>query len=344
MKVELKSEKPKVIASRLGAFLETEPKVTCDEMILDVPGKFGSGQIKSINFQNGLSLFIVNCILVEDLTLVFRRKAANPLRFIYCQEGEFLLILKNQDIQYKLEKYEGSISAVTSGNEQSIKINSNERVIFFSLDINRETYFHKIECKLDSHPNKLAEALKDIHSKKPFLYVSPYSIAISELMAKMENSKFEGIARISYLESLVLQLFSLQIRQYEHDKNTLNDRVRLRKYDIEKIIMAKNILVEHLKNPPSIKELSLMIGINQNKLKKGFKTFFRTTIYNFIRWKRMEIAKVLLSYGDKLIEDVAEEVGYTNKSHFAKRFKERFGILPKDYIKQIHVDISENQN
>jgi AraC-like DNA-binding protein len=39
------------------------------------------------------------------------------------------------------------------------------------------------------------------------------------------------------------------------------------------------------------------------------------------------------------IKETARAVGYANQSHFAKRFKEKYGVLPKDYIKNIRAKI-----
>ena len=47
--------------------------------------------------------------------------------------------------------------------------------------------------------------------------------------------------------------------------------------------------------------------------------------------RRIEQAAYLLKQGYRIIE-VAEQVGFTSSSYFAKCFKARFGVLPKDYI------------
>lgn len=115
--------------------------------------------------------------------------------------------------------------------------------------------------------------------------------------------------------------------------------MNLRKLDLEKIQRARNILVRDLKNPPTIEELAMKAGINRQKLKKGFKLIYEATINKYLRNERLEQASLLL-LTDKTVKEAAEQVGYMNKSYFAKIFKEKYGVLPREYVKSIHLKIN----
>ncbi|SHE13431.1 Adenosine deaminase [Chlamydia abortus] len=59
-------------------------------------------------------------------------------------------------------------------------------------------------------------------------------------------------------------------------------------------------MLERMANPPSLLELSRMIGINDNKLKIGFKELYGTTVFGYLREKRLEKALNLIrSYSKK---------------------------------------------
>ncbi|MCB0643417.1 MAG: helix-turn-helix transcriptional regulator, partial [Phaeodactylibacter sp.] len=81
-------------------------------------------------------------------------------------------------------------------------------------------------------------------------------------------------------------------------------------------------------------QLSSLVGINRQKLKTGFKSVYGNTIYKALREERLEHASLLLMAG-RSVKEAAEEVGYANQGHFASRFKEKYGVLPKDYLKTI---------
>jgi len=87
--------------------------------------------------------------------------------------------------------------------------------------------------------------------------------------------------------------------------------------------------------PPTLHEIALTIGLNTNKLKRGFKQVFGTTVFGLIRNIRLEEARVLLQEGNFSVTEVALQVGYNSLSHFARLFKQTYGLYPHAFMKQI---------
>jgi AraC-like DNA-binding protein len=79
-------------------------------------------------------------------------------------------------------------------------------------------------------------------------------------------------------------------------------------------------------------------GTNATKLKKGFKILYNTTINQYLRNERLNRAKILLAEENLSIKEISEEVGYSNKSIFSKRFKEKFGVLPSTFLRRYKAD------
>lgn len=98
--------------------------------------------------------------------------------------------------------------------------------------------------------------------------------------------------------------------------------------DKELIQEVRIYLEEHPDSTKSIIDLSRMVGINQNKLKRGFKELFNNTIFGFMTDVRMEKAKRLLLEEKMFVNEVADVVGYKHPHHFAAAFKRKFGYLP----------------
>ena len=98
--------------------------------------------------------------------------------------------------------------------------------------------------------------------------------------------------------------------------------------EIERIREARRIIITHYANPPSISRLARQVGLNEFKLKKGFKAVFGTTIFGYVREHRMQLAKSLLLSGDMNVTEVSCAVGYSNASHFALSFRKEFGVNP----------------
>lgn len=71
-----------------------------------------------------------------------------------------------------------------------------------------------------------------------------------------------------------------------------------------------------------------MVGINQTKLKSGFKQLFGTTVFGYLTDIRMEKARLLILSEKKNVGEVADLVGYQHPHHFAAAFKRKFGYSP----------------
>lgn len=95
------------------------------------------------------------------------------------------------------------------------------------------------------------------------------------------------------------------------------------------IYEARDYLSQHYAAPPTISKLARMVGINQTKLKAGFKQALGMTIYQFIIRERMERASELLLGDEQSVSEVAYQVGYDYPANFTYAFKKHFGVLPR---------------
>ena len=73
----------------------------------------------------------------------------------------------------------------------------------------------------------------------------------------------------------------------------------------KKLSKAREILIQHIGEPITIKELSRKVAINECYLKKGFKEMFGTTIFDFYQSQRMEHARYLLYEKGLSVTDVS---------------------------------------
>ena len=100
----------------------------------------------------------------------------------------------------------------------------------------------------------------------------------------------------------------------------------------EAITRARELLLQHIGNPITIKELSRKVATNECYLKKGFKEMFGTTIFEFYQSQRMEHAKYLLYEKSLSVTDVSALLGYSSISHFSTAFKKHTGLKPCELL------------
>lgn len=87
-------------------------------------------------------------------------------------------------------------------------------------------------------------------------------------------------------------------------------------------------------DPPSFPALSRKIGLNDYKLKAGFKAMFGTTVFGYLREKRLEKALLLLQQGEMNVTETSSAVGYSNTSYFAEGFREKYGVNPSAFARR----------
>lgn len=85
----------------------------------------------------------------------------------------------------------------------------------------------------------------------------------------------------------------------------------------------------HLSEPMIIPQLAQIACLSTTQFKVVFKQQMQLTCAQYIRQCRMQKAKSLLTYTDKPIVVVAQEVGYSDNSSFSRQFKSYYGISPR---------------
>ena len=338
MEIIIGSFKPQEVVKILARHFKVKPHSKGAEITLNLPKKAGQGYIKGIDFHYGLGMIRFDCEFNRTITIKYNGGKQQPFRFLFCIEGLIVHVLEPDNLRYKLSPLSCSIVAGSNHNNQVFKFPAKKKISFNTLDINKEQFYPKIRNELKSVPERLANAFKDIESKEHFLYQTDYNLTIAECLHEINYNGYSGLIRRIFLESKALDLLWMQIKQYSEEQRGILNQVNMRKNDLELIMKAKRILCERLKDAPTIKELAKLVGTNETKLKKGFKKLYGKTIYNYLRHERLNRAKVLLAEEQLSVKEVAEAVGYTNRSAFARRFREKFGVLPGKFLKKYKGD------
>lgn len=152
----------------------------------------------------------------------------------------------------------------------------------------------------------------------------------------------EGVLNHSYSDTLeniyinaqtqMLLLYSLDCMLGEKEIDVVSCKFLANEADREKIVKAREVLIQHIGEPITIKELSRKVAINECYLKKGFKEMFGTTVFDFYQSQRMEHAKYLLYEKGLSVTEVSMLLGYSSISHFSTAFKKHTGLKPCELL------------
>ncbi|MCC3157687.1 AraC family transcriptional regulator [Hymenobacter sp. 15J16-1T3B] len=150
---------------------------------------------------------------------------------------------------------------------------------------------------------------------------------IRQLVEQLRQCPYSGVLRRMFIEGRFLDLFAEQQRQYQQIFQAGASATRPRsQHELFHAIRA--YLDEHYAAPPSLLELARTFGINDFKLKKGFKEVCGTTVFGYVAEKRLTEAKCLLETTALPVQEVGEQVGFANAAHFATCFRRKFGVPP----------------
>ena len=105
--------------------------------------------------------------------------------------------------------------------------------------------------------------------------------------------------------------------------------------DKESLLEVKRIIESHPTDEPlHLTQLCRMTGINEYKLKKGFRQLFSSTPVGYLLERKMSQAKKLLLEPDSTVYGVAYTLGYQHVSNFCIEFKKRFGLTALQFRKE----------
>ena len=106
---------------------------------------------------------------------------------------------------------------------------------------------------------------------------------------------------------------------------------RTKLYDVPAIELAKSIIEKDPVSHIHILMLADRAGINEFKLKVGFRELFRSSPYQYRLHLCLERAKVLLEETDDTIDQIAFKVGFDTYNGFSTAFKKAYSIAPTEY-------------
>jgi len=120
---------------------------------------------------------------------------------------------------------------------------------------------------------------------------------------------------------------SLKVNQFG------NPILKTKIYDFGAIQQAKQIIEKDPSKHFCLSRLADMVGINENKLKTGFRELFQISPYKFLVKLRLEKARELLEESDDTVQQISDKVGFESYNGLSVAFKSAFRLSPTQYRK-----------
>lgn len=281
---------------------------------------FGEGYWRHIQLRDGISLDIDN--YQQDKSVVLKvpdRK--HPLEF------RFLILVDSQskNIEFKTGEYFLSGSGMAS---ECAVFEPSARIVEVAFHVHPDA-FRNFAGNLSG---ELIPELQHLIRRWDLLTYERYGTQTPVMQVAVQQilqCPYQGVTKRMYLESKVWELVALIIEQEIQIHQGSLEIYALRASEVDRVYHAKEILLKHHDNPPSLIQLARQVGLNDRKLKQGFRQVFGTTVFGYLHHYRMELAHKLLIQGNMNITEVALKVGYVSLPSFSNAFRKKFGISPK---------------
>lgn len=139
----------------------------------------------------------------------------------------------------------------------------------------------------------------------------------------------EGLARRAFFYSKAIEAVSIGLDTVTRQTNgtplkPLNDE------ELKRLNAAVVLIEQQYNSDWTIAKLSREVGLNERRLKEGFRLAIGKSVHGYLRATRLDAAATLLASGASVTE-AAYAVGFDNLSHFSKAFREAKGVLPSRY-------------
>ncbi len=321
--------------NKMASLFRAETVIDCDEISFNFDNDIGKGSIRGINFDFGVGVMMFDLNLASDLTLDYYLGRRHPIQCIYNSQGDVKLNSSDSSVSHDISNHEAMIYAPKGDDNYSVTFPAGKRIQCVMVSVVRFLYLRKILCDIQTIPETLQEMFKDTVGNKSFFFSTSSEPITTNTIMQLFKSDHKGLERKMLIEANSIKLITTLIKRFRVESTYNGGPYRFSDQDIEKINIAKNNIIDNVGKTLQVKVLAQEIGMNTNKLQKGFHMLFGKSIRQFTISLKMHYALNLLDTDKYSISEIAYKVGYTNKGHFSSLFKKEFGLLPSEYIKRI---------
>lgn len=99
----------------------------------------------------------------------------------------------------------------------------------------------------------------------------------------------------------------------------------------ECLARARAHLDAHPKEPIRLSELAAWVGVSPFHFQRLFKEFFGVSPHDYLRRRRLEVARTLIERDGMSVVEACFEVGFQSPSSFTRLFKREFGAPPSAF-------------
>jgi AraC family transcriptional activator of pyochelin receptor len=232
-----------------------------------------------------------------------------------------------------IEPGKASIHYTPPGAKGRSEMPGNQHYLNFSIYVSPAWLNSLLEEENELAPRGLSVILEGT-TRNPYYLVSDMSARVRMLLDQIYACPYGGAYGKMFLENKCMELIICCFEESSVAR-VKNNHIKMTSRDIERIHEARHILTGNLENPPTLRELGRMVGVNTTKLSFGFRQLFGVTAHALLRKERLCRAGALLTENLMNITEISHHLGFSDASHFVREFSKQYGTTPGKFAKSV---------
>lgn len=245
----------------------------------------------------------------------------------YIYQGGCTQVLNNEE---EIELTEGDILILEKGTTHSVRLNHGTQDLIINCMISQR-YFDKKLLLRDSS-NRLVNELGALEgnnypTKGYYLFSGEKSNNLRFYFENCISEFFDSkVCSESVIDAYVTLLFS-DLCRIKYVKGLPNDS----RYDLALEVVS---FIRNHQKTVTLESAAKAFHFSSSYLSKLLKKQLNKTFVEIVHEIRLNQAYLLIINTDKTIEEISENVGYSNTYYFTKIFSSRYGCLPSSIRKR----------
>ncbi len=289
-----------------------------------------NGTMRILRIASGLNLHIADFVPPETIEMCFETTAP-MLRFFFHIFGSGFWELRSPH-------HTGSQNRMDQGDHVSsilfypqmegrIHLPMTHRQFHLSVSITPSRLNSYLGDRLGDFPKDL-RAISEGRMDRGYSHAGPLSRMMHQVIRNLLDCPYSGPMESLYLETKAMELIVLKLSQTVCEDDHENRSPKLDPHETDRLWHAREILCRNLENPPTLSQLAHAVGTNHCQLNAGFRNLYGTTVFDYLRQKRLAEARRLIQEEGANVTEAALKVGYDSISSFSRAFNKHFGQPP----------------
>jgi AraC-like DNA-binding protein len=97
------------------------------------------------------------------------------------------------------------------------------------------------------------------------------------------------------------------------------------------LAIAMNYIGQHYPESLTNRKIAKACGLSLRVFQRQFVEAYHCTPHAYVRQLRVRLSCQALVFTDRLLSAIAEEHGFSDKSHFSRAFRDTMGMTPREY-------------